>query len=374
MPLMREINDLEHTAVSQARVFPPGKHIKDKLKERGWTQINLAFVLGRTRTEISYLINTRKKLSPQVAQELALVFGDSPEYWLSLDNAYQLSQTEYPDTSIRDRSELFSYPIKEMQKRKWIAEVSKAEELEDEFKRFFGEDMIQASFRRTMKDANLNGPEQAWFARATQLAKVCPVDAFEDSKLPTLEMGLRRLAAKSKAVHRIPGMLAKYGIRFVVIQPLTRVKIDGAAFWLDPASPVIAMSIRYDNIGSFWFTLMHEFFHIKHKDKFSLDDLDSSSSEAVEVRANEAAADSLVPQRELDTFIMTYRPSFSEALINHLATKLEIHPGIIVGQLQHRKEIGFSIHRKLTVKVRELVTAIAFTDGWGHPVPLASHG
>ena len=164
-------------------------------------------------------------------------------------------------------------------------------------------------------------------------------------------------------------MLSKYGIRFVVIEPLPRVKIDGAAFWLNETSPVIAMSIRFDNIGSFWFTLMHEFFHIKHKDAFSFDDLETSPSDEAEVKANEDAAEVLVPQKDLNTFITTYRPRFSEALINHLATRLQIHPGIIVGQLQHRNEIGYYHHRKLTVRIRELVTAVAFTDGWGHPVP-----
>ena len=361
--------DIESKENDRHRIFPPGKYIKDKLKERGWTQDNQAYVRGRTRTEVAYLLNSRKKLSPELAQEISLVFGESAEYWLSLDSAYQLSQTEYPDKTISYRSMLFSYPIKEMQKREWIRETKDTKELEAELDRFFGGFSIQASFKRTKKEAKLNDAEWAWLTRAKQLAQVCPVEIFDENNLPGLEIGLRKLAAKSKAVHRVPGMLSKYGIRFVVIEPLPRVKIDGAAFWLNETSPVIAMSIRFDNIGSFWFTLMHEFFHIKHKDAFSFDDLETSPSDEAEVKANEDAAEVLVPQKDLNTFITTYRPRFSEALINHLATRLQIHPGIIVGQLQHRNEIGYYHHRKLTVRIRELVTAVAFTDGWGHPVP-----
>lgn len=361
--------------MSETRVFPPSKYIKDMLKERGWTQIDLARVLGRTPSEVNYLMGGRSRMSPEFAQELAVVFGQTPEYWLNLDNAYRLSQADYVDQSIRHRSKLFSFPFKDMQKRKWIAEVTEPEQLEDEVKRFFGTDNLDeepsviASYKRTIKDGALNEAERAWIRRAEQLAQACPAEAFDEEKLPVIEAALRRLAAKSQAVQRVPALLAKYGIRFVIVEPLPRVKIDGAAFWLDEKRPVIAMSVRFDNIGSFWFTLMHELFHIKHKDAFSFDDLQSSSSDVAEIRASDAAANALVPHSKLESFIAMYAPRFSEALINNFATQLEIHPGVIVGQLQHRKHIGYNQHHKLMVRIREMVTEIAFTDGWGHPVP-----
>lgn len=360
--------------MDEERVFPPSKYIKDKLAERGWKQVDLARVLGKTTSKLSDLLANHKRMSPEFAQELAVAFDVTPEYWLRLDNAYRLSLANYVDKSIEHRSMIFSFPFKDMQKRQWISNVTDPKVLEDELKRFYEVDdlrnlPIQASFRRTIQEAELNPPEKAWLTRVKKLARVCPADAFDESKLPNLELGLRRLAAKSKAVHRVPALLGKYGIRFVIVEPLPRVKIDGAALWLDEASPVIGMSVRFDNIGSFWFTLMHEFFHIKHQDAFSFDDLESSPTIKQEIKASQAAAERLVPQLALDRFIQTYRPRFSEAIINNLATQLEIHPGIIVGQLQYRKEIGYSHHHKLMAKVRELVTELAFTDGWGHAVP-----
>lgn len=357
------------------RVFPPGKYIKDALKERGWTQIDLAFVMGRTVNEVNFILAGRKRLSPEIAQELAVVFGKSPDYWLSLENAYRLSQTEYVDDALVRRSLVFSFPIKDMQKRGWISDTLDVEQLEDELKRFFDvpdlSDDIQltAAYKRTDKESSLNKAEKTWVARAKQLAQACPAATYDERNIPLLEKDLRRFAAKSKAVHRVPELLTRYGIRFVVVEPIPRVRIDGAAFWLDESSPVIAMSIRFDNIGNFWFTLMHEVSHIKHKDAFSFDDLESAPNDEAEVRANREAADALVPQDQLQAFIKAYSPRYSEAVINNLATRLQVHPGIIVGQLQHRKEIGFTAHRKLMAKVRELATTIAFTDGWGHPMP-----
>lgn len=365
------------------KIFPVSKYIKDELHERDWTQADLAFVMGRTPAEISSLMAGRRQLSPELAQELGVVLGSGAEHWLAIDNAFRLSQVDYVDEAVILRSELFSFPIKEMQKRKWIAETRDSEELRQELNRFFGDDALGkplphsqelpfgVSFKRTIKEeSSLNNSEKAWLARATQLAQAFPMDAtFNENSVPKLKMELRHLAAKTQAAHRVPALLAAAGIRFVVVEPLPNVKIDGAAFWLDDQSPVIAMSLRFDNIGSFWFALMHEFDHIEHKDAFSFDDLQSNPTDEIEQRANWNSANLLVPKHELDSFIRACAPRFSEARINNLATRLQIHPGIIVGQLQHCGKISYAAHRKLMTKVRDLVTQFAFTDGWGQPIP-----
>ena len=362
------------------RVFHVGKYIKDELHTRGWTQLDLAYITGRKVTEINSLMAGRRQLSAELAQELGVIFDRNAEYWLSIDNAYRLSQADYVDQAVILRSELFSYPIKDMQKRRWIAETQDAAELQQEVDRLLGGDLgepasesyelpFAASFKRTIKESSLNNAEKAWLARARQLAKACPVAGFHENNIPKLKAELRRLAAKTQAAHRIPELLTGAGIRFVVVEPLPSVRVDGVAFWLDASSPIIAMSLRFDNIGSFWFALMHEVDHIENKDAFSFDDLQSKPNDEAEERASWNAANLLVPKHELDEFIKACAPRYSEARINNLATRLQIHPGIIVGQLQHRGEISYAAHRKLLTKVRDLVTQFAFTDGWGQPVP-----
>jgi HTH-type transcriptional regulator/antitoxin HigA len=362
------------------KVFHVGKYIKDELHTRGWTQLDLAYIMGRKVTEINSLMAGRRQLSPELAQELGVIFGRSAEYWLGIDTAYRLSQIDYVDQAVILRSELFSYPIKEMQKRGWIAETQDVAELQQEVDRFLGgylgkpmsdfyELPFAASFKRTTKESELNNAEKAWLARAKQLAQACPVAKFNENSIPALKIELRRLAAKTQAAHRVPELLTGAGIRYVVVEPLPNVKIDGAAFWLDVSSPVIAMSLRFDNIGSFWFALLHELDHIEHKDAFSFDDLQSKPNDEAEERASDNAANLLIPKQELEAFIRACAPRYSEARINNLATRLQIHPGIIVGQLQHRGELSYAAHRKLLTKVRDLVTQLAFTDGWDQPVP-----
>src|SRR6202012_169460 len=82
---------------------------------------------------------------------------------------------------------------------------------------------------------------------------------------------IRALADSPEKASQLPKILAELGVRLVVIEPLPRSLIDGAAFWMDEQSPVIAISLRYDRIDWFWFTLAHECAHILNGHEESLD-------------------------------------------------------------------------------------------------------
>ena len=75
-----------------AEVFPPGEFILDELEERGWTQVSLATITGRAGSTINAIIKGKQTITPEIASELASAFGTSPEFWLNLENAYQLSK------------------------------------------------------------------------------------------------------------------------------------------------------------------------------------------------------------------------------------------------------------------------------------------
>ena len=78
------------TAVAEA--FPPGEYIKDEIEARGWTQRDLARVLGRSEPKVSELINGKRAVTVQTARELAAAFGTSAEVWLNLEAQWRLRQ------------------------------------------------------------------------------------------------------------------------------------------------------------------------------------------------------------------------------------------------------------------------------------------
>ena len=360
------------------KIFLPSKFIKEALAKRGLTQTDFAVIVGRYPSTISNYI-AKETISIEFAKELELVLGETAEYWLGLENKFRLSQIGDLDDSIKRRNSFVQdYPLKDMQKRGWISKTDDFNRLEKELNAFFESNLTDRSleaattFKRTLKQEDLNSAEKAWLYRAEHLANILQVGPYKETQFDALLRLLKKAVKSSKAVHKITDVLHRFGVRFVIIEPLPRAKIDGAAFWLDENSPVVALSLRFDNIGSFWFALMHELMHVKYRDfwgAFAVDNFENGESNDVEDRANREAAEFLVPQDRLNGFIDAHGPYYSRELINDFATQLEVHPGIIVGQLQHKKEIGFDKHHSLMAKVRELATMTAFTDGWGHPVP-----
>ena len=131
------------------------------------------------------------------------------------------------------------------------------------------------------------------------------------------------------------------------------------------------MSLRFDRIDNFWYVLMHELGHVSQGDKaLALDSemefrVADSEKPPREHLADEFAAQHLVAPQELSKFIARVRPLYSARQIEGFAKRLQVHPGIVVGQLQYRREVGWNSFRKLLIPIRQQVTSSALTDGWG---------
>ena len=338
----------------------------------------LAAITGFTRSALSSVLNRKAGVSPDMAKALSAAFGNKASDWLRWNAEHQLSLVQVDDEAVGRRARLFaSAPVHDMQKRGWIRDTNDADELEAEINHFFEGGGFAVATQRLDAAGPLSPAERAWCFRARTLATRLPfVAEFDRTRILAAERKLRQLAAYEKEAERVAEMLSYYGIRFVVLEPLPGAKIDGAAFWLDPQSPVIAVSLRWDRIDAFWFTVMHEFMHIRHGDDYSVDvslvedgerglTVAPASSDA-ERRANADAAEVLVPAAALETFIATTSPRYSATSIIQFAHQVKMHPGIIVGQLQHRAELNYSSHRAFLVRVRKMVTETAVTDGWRH--------
>ena len=85
-----------------------------------------------------------------------------------------------------------------------------------------------------------------------------------------------------------------------------------------------------------------------------------------EKQADAFAAAFLVPRKELKQFIARVQPLYSKIKIQTFANQLGVHPGIVVGQLQFQNEIKYYHNREMLVKIRDIITSTAVTDGWGH--------
>lgn len=368
-----------------AEVFPPGDFIREELEARGWTQGDLAQIMDRPLRLVNELVAGKKQITPETARGLAKAFGDNdPLYWMNLDSAYRLAHTAPVDDAVGRRADLYSrFPVRELMKRRWIEPSDNLDVIEHRVCRFFQIEALNDNleFVHAAKADQYDGRTQlqwAWLYRAKELAEGVHAAAYSEQRLRDALPKLRKLLISPEEIRQVPRILSEAGVRLVVVEFLPGAKIDGAAFWLDENRPAIALSIRYDRVNNFWFVLRHELEHILRRD--GLVTIDVELTEKVqrkdalppeEMLANGAASEFMVPKAELDSFIMRVRPLYSEQRILLFAKRLALHPGLVVGQLQFRGEVPYTHFHKFLVKIREIITQTALTDGWG-TVPLIS--
>jgi HTH-type transcriptional regulator/antitoxin HigA len=215
--------------------------------------------------------------------------------------------------------------------------------------------------------------------RVRQLAKAVWASAFSRVSLNQCFAALSLMRKNREDIRRVPQVLADHGIRLVIVEPLSGTRIDGVTLWLDKKSPVIALSFRYDRLDWFWHTLSHEMIHVKKGDGMSepiidtdiVGEGDASNPQLDTERViDTAACDFLVPSKDLNNFIARTGPYYSKYKISLFADRINVHPGIIVGQLQHREEMAYAYNREMLPKVFGIISLSALTDGWGNVAPV----
>lgn len=365
--------------MTESKPLSPGEFIKIELQQRGWTQADFASIIRRHIPVINELLQGKRPLTPELAVAIGIAFGTGPQIWLERENAYRLSLLEMDDCEIQRRTRIYEMaPIKDMQKRQWIADTDKPAELEKELCRFFkiesldDEPRILASARQTVKADEFTAAQRAWLFRAAQLASSINARKFDRARFNTILPDLRMLATSPDKARYVPGWMAEQGVRLVVVESIPKTRIDGAAFWLNEAedSPVIVLSMRYDRIDAFWHTLVHEARHIANGDRLSIDsnlfgETKQVSTDEMESQADAQAVEFLIPKEKMESFIIRTQPYFSKERILQFAARIGVHPGIVVGQLQHQGRVLWQANREMLAKIRDCVTTAAATDGFG---------
>lgn len=364
-------------------VNPPGEFIREELTKRGWTQEDLARVLSRPLKTVNRILQGKHAITPEMAIALGEAFGTGAEVWAHREARYRLSLAKPTDSEIRRRARIHDLaPLREMHRRGWLSSGDDIDIIESELLALLGTDSLndEPTLSAVMRmssnySVDLNPSQRMWCCRVKQLAQLVPSEKFEDGNMEKCLKTVRKLAAYPKEARKVSEVLGSFGIRFVIVEQLAGTKIDGATLWLAEDKPVIGLTLRYGRLDGFWHTLCHELSHVRHRDTISVDSDIRGVDEPqlhvkpdFELRADEEAANLLLPKSSLDSFIKRVGPLYSKNRINQFAHKMKIHPGIIVGQLQFRGEMSYRANREMLPDIRDIVTATSLTDGWGHIV------
>jgi len=72
----------------------PGEFLKETLEELGTSQAEFARAIGVSPMRISHVVNGTRPVTAELALLFGRAFGQSPQYWLNLQTAFDLKSAE----------------------------------------------------------------------------------------------------------------------------------------------------------------------------------------------------------------------------------------------------------------------------------------
>jgi HTH-type transcriptional regulator / antitoxin HigA len=371
----------------------PGQLIEHLLEERGWSKRALAIILELGETSVNKLISGHTKITAKIAISLEEVFGVEAARFLELQHQYDLAKArieQRPSVNRANRARIYGdLPVSRMIERGWIHAdgMQDTENVERELCRFFkvnrleDAEILPHAAKKTLTSLVDENPAQlAWLYRVKAIAKGMMVGRYSQDAVEGAISKITPLRGHPEHMSRVPRILAEAGIRFVIVEGLPSGKIDGVCFWLDDKSPVIGLTLRFDRIDNFLFVLRHELEHVRNRDGMggeAILDIDigrgarvglKPSIQQQEAIADAAAAHFCVPTEMMEAFIKRKAPFFSDRDLVGFAKVMNVHPGLVAGQLQ-RHTGEYHKFRKHLASVREFIIPNADTDGFGDVYP-----
>ena len=339
--------------------------IQFRMEEQGLRQVDLAPLLGGSRSRVSEILSRKRPLSVAMIRSISTGLGIPYQVLLSEQNTGNNSRKAM---TTEEKEEWDKFPIKEMVRRGWINldVTSKINSLAKEttenilktfLTQIYENDVVPAHFRRTFRGSASTDEKSfystlAWTARVLQRAKqsLKVYKRFDPSELNgEFFAQIARLSRLVDGPRKVEDILAEKGIALVIEPKLPNTLLDGAAMLSKNGLPVIGMTLRYDRVDYFWFTLLHELAHIwKHidsSDETFIDRVENTIQHSViEKEADRIARDALIPRAIWKRSSAYLNPSPES--IEKLAEQLSINPAIIVGRLQKDYE-NYSMFRDM---------------------------
>lgn len=335
--------------------------IQFRMQEKGLKQADLVPYFG-TKSRVSEILSRKRPLTVPMIRALIVGLGISAETLISssIDNKQKS----------RNGIDWSRFPSKEMISRGWISKItgkSKAD-IEEKVKEFISQiewHIGEASFRRSLSGDAYSPTTKyalyAWLARVVQKSRSqrSTLGIFNEEILSSSFIKeLAQLSWFEDGPKRAIKFLQKNGIAVVIEAHLKGTMLDGAALKDVDGSPIIGLTLRYDRLDNFWFTLVHEVVHIwKHvgKEEMFLDDLKATSTDRRETEANRFAREAFIPRLVWKRSDVRVAPNKNN--IDLLSRELKIHPSIIAGRIRREQE-NYQLFTGLVEhgRVKELLT------------------
>jgi HTH-type transcriptional regulator / antitoxin HigA len=334
-------------------VTHPGEHLAEHLEARGWSQAEFARLASLSPKLVSTIISGANPVSADTAIKLERVLGVKAYIWTSLQANWDLFRARaQAKPGIEARSWLSLFPIQELRERSWLPQTKNEKELLDSLLHLFQIGTPEAyparvralavHHRRSRAYESSEHNVFTWLMLGENRARRMNVPAFHARKFEDAVRKIRALTVEQPSVFesRMKMLCHEAGVALVLEPAISKTCLYGSARWFDGDRGIIQMSLRMKTNDHFWWTFFHEAAHIiLHPGRNFIDD-QNGVGDGLEEEADRWAAEILLGQRGIK-HLKALRPR-SKAAVKRVADQIGLHPGIVVGVLQHAHLLPFS--------------------------------
>jgi len=207
----------------------------------------------------------------------------------------------------------------------------------------------EAALRHSTKIRGKPEALAAWLRIGEREAAQVDCPPFDRDRFTASLEDTRKLTTEGPRVFEpeLKNLCRESGVIVCLVRRLAGAPVHGAARWLGSRA-LIQLSLRYKTNDHFWFAFFHEAGHIlKHAKKKRIFVEDGRVMDELEHEADRFAADFLIPR---DRFVELQTLS-RQADITSFASRIGVHPGIVVGRLQHDGILGYSQCNELKMRL-----------------------
>ena len=321
--------------------------IEFRMEQQGLTPRDLVPYIG-SRSKVSEILAGKRAISMSMARALHQHLGISAEVLL-----------QEPGASLEESCEDVAYerfPLAQMVKRGWVEKLTPYKDYAEEMvkslrERAGGPQVGMNALYRRNEQRRINAKTdryalQAWCWQVLATANKNPLSNLYQQG--SVDLNFLKEIAKLSSVEDGPRLakdfLAEHGIALITERHLPKTHLDGATLRCVDGRPVVGMTLRYDRIDNFWFTLLHELAHVgRHEglveneflDDMSLRNPKGSSDDLIETEADDWAEEALIPNA-----IWKHSPARAKPTpmrVVNLASELTIHPAVIAGRVRYER-------------------------------------
>ncbi len=351
----------------QNQYFPqskphPGETLVEKLEEMEMGPKEFALRTGKPEKTITAILKGDSSITPDMAVQFENVTKIPAHFWMNHQRGYDEYIAREKRQAVIEQSVAWAkkFPLAEMIKKEWLPQMVTIQEKTMAMLAFFGfsnhtawedyyfKQQLKVVFRISLANTNEPYAISAWLRRGELQATELQAKDYSEKDFKEALPKLKTVMAKHPAnfYNQLQGICLEAGVKVVYTPSLPKAPICGSTRWLND-TPLIQLTGRYKRNDSFWFTFFHEAGHILlhgKKDIF-LEKVEYSDKDKVkEKQADEFAVKWTLTDEEVSE-ILEATPLIEQDIRN-FANQFNTHPAIIIGRLQHKKLIPFSLGRE----------------------------